>query len=426
MTPLEGPAGRGGLWGWRLFDLANSPFPTVIITFVFSAYYTQAVANDQVTGSSWWSAAVAISAVCIALLSPPLGAIADQMGQRKPWLAAATIVTITATAMLWFVAPDERWLLLGAILIIIANVGFEIGMVFYNAMLPDLAPRSHIGRISGEAWALGYVGGLICLVVALLFFVRADIPPFDLDKAMAEHIRVVALLVAFWIAVFSLPTFLLTPDRKRTDMPLRQAARSGIKQLIQTLKNVREFPDIFRYLIARLFYVDGMNTLFLFGGIYAAGTFKMSVEEIIQFGIALNVAAGIGAFIFGRIDDFIGPKRVILIAIAGMLFVSTPLLMVEGKLLFWIFALPLGLFFGPAQTASRSLMARLTPPHVSTEMFGLFALSGKATAFLGPSLVGTVTLLTDNQRIGMATIAGLLIIGGLMMLTVKSPHTFRD
>lgn len=152
----------------------------------------------------------------------------------------------------------------------------------------------------------------------------------------------------------------------------------------------------------------------------------MSVEEIIQFGIALNLAAGIGAFVFGRVDDLIGPKKVILIAIACMLAVSTPLLMVEGKLLFWVFALPLGLFFGPAQTASRSLMARLTPPQMSTEMFGLFALSGKATAFLGPALVGTVTVLTDSQRIGMATIAGLLIIGGLIMLTVKAPRPVRD
>ena len=426
MTPLERPVSRGGLWGWRLFDWANSPFPTVIITFVFSAYYTQAVADDQVTGSSWWSAAVAISAVCIALLSPPLGAIADQTGRRKPWLAAATIVTITATAMLWFVAPEEQWLLMGAILIVIANVGFEIGMVFYNSMLPDLAPPNRIGRISGEAWALGYAGGLVCLVVALLVFVQTDTPLFGLDKATAEHVRGVALLVAVWIAVFSLPTFLLTPDRKRTEMPLRQAARGGIKQLIQTLRNVRQFPEVTRYLIARLFYVDGMNTLFLFGGIYAAGTFKMSVEEIIQFGIALNVAAGIGAFVFGRIDDVIGPKKVILIAIAGMLAVSTPLLMVEGKLLFWVFALPLGLFFGPAQTASRSLMARLTPPHMTTEMFGLFALSGKATAFLGPTLVGTVTVLADSQRIGMATIAVLLIIGGLIMFTVKAPPPIRD
>lgn len=426
MTSLERPVSRAGLWGWRLFDWANSPFPTVIVTFVFSAYYVQAVADDPVTGNSWWSAAVAISAICIALLSPPLGAIADQTGRRKPWLAAATSVTVLSTSMLWFVAPEAEWLLLGAILIIIANVGFEIGMVFYNSMLPDLAPPERIGRVSGEAWALGYAGGLVCLVVALLFFVQAETPPFGLDKAEIEHVRVVALIVAVWIAVFSLPTFLLTPDRPRTNLPMGKAAKAGIKQLIQTLKNVRQFPDVTRYLIARLFYVDGMNTLFLFGGIYAAGTFNMSVEEIIQFGIALNVAAGIGAFLFGRLDDRIGPKRVILIAIVGMLAASTPLLMVEGKLLFWVFALPLGLFFGPAQTASRSLMARLAPPGMTTEMFGLFALSGKATAFLGPALVGTVTVLANNQRVGMATIAGLLIIGGLILVTVKAPPALAD
>lgn len=423
---LERPVNRAGLWGWRLFDWANSPFPTVIITFVFSAYYAQAVADNQVQGQSWWSAAVAISAILIAILSPPLGAIADQTGRRKPWLAVATLITIIATGLLWFVAPNADWLLTGAILIVIANVGFEIGMVFYNAMLPDLAPPHRIGRVSGEAWALGYAGGLVCLVLALLLFVQTDVPPFGLDKGQAEHVRVVAILVAIWIALFSLPTFLLTPDRMRTGVPKKKAARLGLKKLRETLKNVRQYPEITRYLIARLFYVDGMNTLFLFGGIYAAGTFKMSVEEIIQFGIALNVAAGLGAYVFGRVDDRIGPKKVILVAILGMIAVSTPLLIVEGKLMFWLFALPLGLFFGPAQTASRSLMARLTPPDKTTEMFGLFALSGKATAFLGPTMVGTVTVLADSQRVGMATIAGLLIIGGLILLTVKAPPALAN
>lgn len=415
-------ASRSALWGWRLYDWANSPFPTVIVTFVFSAYYAQAVADDPATGTAWWGAAMTISAVFIALLSPPLGAIADQTGRRKPWLGGATAVAAIAAAGLWFVAPSAEYLLLGAILVVIANVGFEIGMVFYNSMLPDLAPRERIGRISGEAWALGYAGGLACLVIALAVFVQADPAPFGLDKAEAEHVRAVAILVAIWIAVFSLPTFILTPDRPARAIGLSAAARGGFRQLAATLKNVRRHREIAKYLAARLLYVDGMNTLFAFGGVYAAGTFGMSIEEIITFGIALNVAAGLGAWAFGHVDDRVGPKRVIIIAIIGMIASSTPLLFVEGKTLFWVFALPLGLFFGPAQTASRSLMARMAPPTMTTEMFGLFALSGKATAFLGPFMVATVTAYSGSQRVGMATIAILLALGLALLLTVKAPN----
>lgn len=418
---LTRPAGPAALWGWRLFDWANSPFPTVIITFVFSAYYAQAVADDPATGTSWWSGALTLSAILIAILSPPMGAIADQTGRRKPWLAATTATAALAAACLWFVAPEAEWLLLGAALIVIANVGFEISMVFYNAMLPDLAPPGRIGRLSGQAWALGYAGGLTCLVVALFGFVQADPAPFGLDKDQAEHVRAVPVLVAVWIAVFAVPTFVLTPDRPRSGLAMGEAARRGIDQLVETVRNIRRHREVAKYLVARLFYVDGMNTLFAFGGVYAAGTFGMSLAEIIQFGIALNVAAGLGAWVFGSIDDRVGPKLVVLIAILGMLAAATPLLFVEGKLLFWAFALPLGLFFGPAQTASRSLMARMAPPEMATEMFGLFALSGKATAFLGPFLVGTVTAATGSQRAGMATIAILLLVGGAILLTVRPP-----
>jgi len=416
---LSRPVSAAGLWGWRLFDWANSPFPTVIVTFVFSAYYAKAVADDAATGQSWWSAAMTVSALLIALLSPPLGAIADQTGRRKPWLAGATAVAAVAAGALWFVAPGPEWLLMGAAIVVVANVGFEIGMVFYNAMLPDLAPPNRVGRISGEAWALGYAGGLCCLLIALFGFVEADPAPFGLDKGQAEHVRAVAILVAIWIALFSIPTFLLTPDRPATGRPIGEAARLGMAQLGRTLRDIRRHKEVAKFLLARLFYVDGMNTLFAFGGVYAAGTFDMSVSEIIQFGIALNVAAGLGAWVFGHIDDRVGPKRVVLWAILGMLAMSAPLLVVEGKLWFWVFALPLGLFFGPAQTASRSLMARMAPPGMATEMFGLFALSGKATAFLGPALVFLATTATGSQRLGMAPIALLLLIGAALLLMVR-------
>src|SRR5690606_21808947 len=280
----------------------------------------------------------------------------------------------------------------------------------------DIVARNRIGRVSGWAWGFGYAGGLVCLIVCLFAFVQADPPPFGLDADRAENVRVVTPFVAAWFGLFAIPLFLLVPDRPRSGMGLVEAARTGLRTLAGTLANVRSHANIARFLAARLFYIDGLNTIFSFGGIYAAGTFGMSVAEIIQFGIALNVSAGLGAAAFGWIDDRIGPKRTILIAIAAIAALAVPLLIVESKTLFWVFAVPLGIFFGPAQAASRSLMARLAPPDLQTEMFGLFALSGKITSFVGPALVASATALFMSQRAGMATLLILLMAGFLLLL----------
>ena len=421
MSTIPRLAPRRAVAAWCLFDWANSAFPTVIVTFVFSAYFTQAIAETPELGTSAWGIGMTISGIAIALLSPALGAIADRTARRKPWLAALTLVGLVATAALWLAAPEPGWLVPALALVVIANIGFEIGMVFYNAMLPDIVARNRIGRVSGWAWGFGYAGGLVCLIVCLFAFVQADPPPFGLDADRAENVRVVTPFVAAWFGLFAIPLFLLVPDRPRSGMGLVEAARTGLRTLAGTLANVRSHANIARFLAARLFYIDGLNTIFSFGGIYAAGTFGMSVAEIIQFGIALNVSAGLGAAAFGWIDDRIGPKRTILIAIAAIAALAVPLLIVESKTLFWVFAVPLGIFFGPAQAASRSLMARLAPPELQTEMFGLFALSGKITSFVGPALVASATALFMSQRAGMATLLILLMAGFLLLLTVKEP-----
>jgi len=228
-------------------------------------------------------------------------------------------------------------------------------------------------------------------------------------------------MVALWLVVFSVPLFLFTPDRKRTDVPLGRAAREGVATLIDTLKKVRDYRNVFWFLIARMLYTDGLNTLFAFGGIYAAGTFGFSFTDLILFGIAINVTSGVGAFAFGWIDDRLGPKKTIIIALIGLIFLSIALLLIESKTLFWVFGLPLGIFVGPAQSASRSYMARLAPPELTTEMFGLYAFSGKATAFLGPAVLALATDMFTSQKAGMATILGFFVIGGLLLLKVPEP-----
>jgi MFS transporter, UMF1 family len=415
----SGPADRIGLFTWCIYDWANSAFPTVIVTFVFAAYFTKAVAADVVTGTSQWSFAVSLSMLATALLGPLLGAIADHGGRRKPWICAFTVITAGATALLWFATPHMEAVFWVLLCFALANFAFETATIFYNAMLPAIAPPGMIGRLSGWGWGLGYTGGLVCLAVALLLLIQPDPPLFGLDKALAEPVRATALLVACWIALFSLPFFLLTPDEPSSGVAPIEAIRRGFATLLGTLRQLSRYRQIALYLVSHMIYTDGLNTVFVVGGIYAAVTFGMDFDELLIFGIALNVTAGLGAFAFGWVDDWIGAKRTILIALAGVGVLGAAILVAQSKTLFWAFALPMGIFFGPAQSASRSLMARIAPPQVYTEMFGLYALAGKATAFLGPALFGWVTALSGSQRIGLSTALVLLLIGALFLLPVR-------
>ncbi len=405
-----------------MYDWANSAFPTVITTFVFAAYFAKGVAADEVTGTSQWGYALSLSGLAIAIAGPILGAIADRTGRRKPWIALFTLIAALASLSLWQVEPDTRFVMTALISVAIANFAFEMGMVFYNAMLPDLSPPARIGRWSGWAWGLGYAGGLSCLAIVLVGLVQAETPWFGLDKDSAEHLRATGPFVAIWMALFALPLLLLTPDRpgdpSGEPTPMITAIRGGLATLADTLGNLRRYRDAAWFLFARMIYTDGLNTLFAFGGIYAAGTFGMNFQELILFGIAMNVTAGLGAFGFAWADDRLGAKWTITVAVAALVILGTTVLVIESKTLFWVFGVPLGLFVGPAQSASRSMMARLAPQDMRTEFFGLYALSGKATAFMGPALVALLTDVFHSQRAGMASVVVLFVVGLLLMRKV--------
>ncbi len=411
------PFDRRAVGAWCSYDWANSPFPSVILTFVIPAYFAQAVVGDPARATEMWAIMTGIAALSIALLSPVLGAIADQGRARKPWLAFFSAVMVAGSALLWFAAPSPDNALLLLLLVGLTVVAFELSMVFYNALLPSLVPAHWLGRISGWAWGLGYIGGVGGLLLVLFVFVQVETPPFGLDGSAdaLENVRMSGPVVAAWLALFCLPLFLWTPDPRGKGMPMGKAVRTGVRELVGTLKNIRDYPQIWRYLLARMLFTDGINTLFAFGGVFAAGTFGMAVEEVIVFGLILNVTAGLGAFLFGWIDDRIGAKRTILIGLLGIILVGIPLLTVESKTAFIVLGSMLGIFFGPVQAASRSLMARIIPPGTESEMFGLYALSGKVTAFMGPWLVALVTALTGSQRWGMATVLPFLIVGGVLL-----------
>ena len=418
-TVAERP-NRRAIAAWCLYDFGNSAFPTVIITFLFSAYVARAVAPDINSGTAAWGHALTLSGFAVAIMSPIVGAIADAGGRRKPWVAVLSAIAVVATALLWFVEPEPSSLTYALIAVAIGSFGFELALVFYNAMLLDVAPPRLIGRVSGWGWAAGYAGGLVCLAVALLGFVRADPPPFGLDVDAAEHVRAVGPLVAIWFAVFALPLFLAVPDRASTGRNLFVAGVEGVRNLWATLKQVRHHRNAARFLLAQMLYLDGLHTLFVFGGIYAAGSFGMGFDEILIFGVALNVASGIGAVAFSWVDDWLGSKPTITIGLVALILLGIAILLVGEKAWFFVLAIGIGAFLGPVQAASRSLMAHLAPPELTTQFFGLAALAGKATAFIGPLLVAWLTLGFDSQRAGMATIPLLLAVGLAILLTVKA------
>ncbi|HJR22747.1 MAG TPA: MFS transporter [Dongiaceae bacterium] len=413
---------RTALVAWCLFDWANSSFPTIIVTFVFAAYFTNAVAPNPELGTALWGQANSVLALVAAVFAPLLGAIADQGGRRKPWLLMLSLVCILATASLWFVRPDPSSMVFALVVYGIAGLGFELGLVFYNAMLPELAPPGKVGRISGWGWGIGYLGGLSCLTVSLLLFVQPDPSLFGLDRESAEHVRVTNPFAAAWFVLFALPLLLLVPDTTGTGLSAREAIRRGLGTLAATFRRLRAHRNIAVFLLGKMIYIDGLNTLFAFGGIYAAGTFGMSFDEILLFAIALNVSSGLGAISFAWLDDWVGAKPTILIALSAMTVLSAAILLVDSKTAFIAIAVGLGLFFGPAQASSRSLMSRLAPPESRAEFFGLFALAGRVTAFLGPALVGWVTYAAQSQRAGMATILPFFVIGGILLLFVKEPR----
>lgn len=421
-TPMvHKQASSKALWSWAFFDFGNSCFATVILTFVFATYFTQAIAPDAETGTALWGTATGIAGLIIALTSPVVGSIADHTGQRKPWLAAFTLACVLATGALWFAVPGESSIPLAMTLVVLGVVGFEVGLVFYNSMLPDLTTPDRLGRLSGLAWGLGYAGGLICLGLVLVVFIQSDPAPFGLDTEKAEHVRATALFAAAWIALFTWPLFAFTPDSPKTGVPLLTAGKRGFSTLIATIRNAKEHANSFRFLIARMIYIDGVNTLFAFGGVYAAGTFGMSLEDIIIFGIALNVTAGLGAAGFGWFDDRLGSKQTLNISLIALITSAVFVLIAQTVAQFWVSALIMSIFFGPVQAASRTFMARLAPAEIRGEMFGLFAVSGKITSFMGPFAVSAVTLMAGSQRIGMATVL-VFLIGGLVLLQgVKEP-----
>lgn len=386
---------------WSLYDFANQPFTTIIVTFLYGAFFTEYIANDKQTGTLLWSSAIAITAVVVSVLSPILGALADKGGYRKLFLMFFTWVCAIFSILLYFPVAGDVYFALS--LFVVANVAFEMGSLFCNSYLPDLSKKDNIGKISGFGWGLGFVGGLSALFLSLHLFPTLD----------SEGIRRINILVGVWFLIFSIPTFLFVKDRKSKKLQKRHIINS-FKSLKNTFNEVVKYKTILKFLVARLFFNDGLVTIFSLGGIYAMGTLNFSFDEVLILGIVLNVAAGIGSFVFGYLEDEIGVKNVINISLLVLIF-STLLAYFapetsNPKQMFWVAGVFIGLMVGPNQSCSRSLMAQLIPSKKQNEFFGFFALTGKATSFLGPLLFGIIAKFY-SQQLALWVVILFFIIG---------------
>lgn len=408
-----------------LYDAGNSAFATVIITFVFSVYFARGVVGDETRGAALWSYAIAASGFLTALASPLLGAVADHYGARKPGLALFSTLCIVPTALLYFAAPGMVTFTLT--LLVAANTAFEIALVYANAMLPHIAPQNMIGRVSGWAWGAGYLGGLVCLALVLILLVGLGgmKPLLPLPQGHSEHIRAAAPLTALWFSLLTVPLLLWTHDVEKTNLKIGAGIRKGLRQLRETAQAARAHKNLMRFLIGSALYRDGLNTLFAVGGLYAAGTFGMNFTEILIFAIGLNVTAGLGAAVFAHADDKWGSKRTVMIALAGLLAAGAAILFTHDKNTFIALALALGIFMGPAQAAGRTWAARLSPPDMVAQTYGLYALTGKAVSFFGPLAFGLATHAFSGQRAGMATILLFWLAGMALLAKVTEDRSDR-
>ena len=407
------------IFGWVMYDFANSAYTTLIVTFIYSTYFVSAIAPDKIHGTVLWSRGVTLTALLAAFLSPVLGALADHGNARKTFLLISTVIGTAGSAMLWFVRPGQVYQAL--LWFILSNLAFEIGMVFYNAFLPDISNEKTIGRISGIGWGVGYLGGLLAMFVAMVGFINPEIPWFGVSRESGANIRATCILVALWYGLFSIPLFVLVksnPGNPKKNSGKAAIVRAAFADLKDTFKDIRSYREIVKLLIARMIYNDGLVTIFAFGGIYAAGTFGFPFKEIMIFGIVLNVAAGTGALIMGIFDDKLGGKTTIqisniILTLAVVLAVCAP-----GKKMFWAAGVLVGFFAGPNQSASRSLLGRFVPREKENQFFGFFVFSGKLTAFFGPLFLGILTQIFNSQRVGVAVVAVFFVIGFLILSKV--------
>ena len=420
-APPSEPVSTRERFAWCLFDFANSSFTTIIVTVAFSVYFVQIVVTEDSplgAGEALWGAAYGVSMILIAFLSPVLGAMADHQAAKKQYLAAVTGLCILCTAGLYFVKAGD--VVLALVLFGLANIGFELGYTFYNAFLVELADREEMGRLSGAGWGLGYLGGLFSLALAYPF-VKGGLATENL-----ESYRQSFLGTALFFLIASVPTFLYLKERARPQprTPNVSVWTVGFARVGSTFRAIRRYRELVVYLVAFLIYTDGINTVVVFSGIFAAQVLGFTPQDLIIYFLITQLTAGAGAYAFGILTDRIGAKRVIAMTLWVWIGIVAWAFAVRSVTEFYIIGLIAGAALGANQAASRTLLGLFTPVGRQAEFFGFFSLSGKLAATLGPILYGQIVLWTGSQRVAVLSLAAFFLIGWLVLRLVNEPAGF--
>jgi len=417
-------------WSWALWDWAEQPYPTIFQTFIFATYIVSSPFGNPDSNAQWLAVAGAIAGLIVAVTSPVIGQATDESGRRKRWLLINSGVLIAIMAGSWFIAPTPELFVIGIALYAIGSVVQESSFINYYAMLPQVASKKNMGKVSGFAWGLGYVGGIILLLISLVGFYLPDHPWFGISNAESDlfNIRFMFLLSAAWMLVFTIPLALFVPESVARKGAARTSIAGAYRSLFSDLKRLRrESPDTLKFLIASAIYRDGLAGVFTFGAILGSVAFGFAKTEVIFFGIGANIVAGIGAALGGWLDDRIGTKRTIMGSLIGLLIAGTAVFVFAGagQITYWIGGLALCLFVGPAQASSRTFVARIAPAGREGWIFGLYQTTGRAASFLSPAfwwIATSIAALYGVMHTAIYGILGIIVVLAVGMVLLLRVH----
>ena len=404
------------IFNFALYDFANSAFTTIIITFIFATYFAKEIAPNPILGQSYWGWTIGITGFLVAIIGPIIGSFADKKNRIIFFIRFFSLLCIFFTGLLWFAKPDQSYLLYTLIIVGIANLFYELSLIFYNSLLKDITTNKNLGKSSGFGFALGYIGGIVILIISIKLFIDTNNLPFGLTKEDSQNVRAIALLVSIWFLLFSMPfLFFIIKDNKKKIKTISSSNFRDLKNLIWKGK----ISILGKFLIARMLYADGLNAIIVMGGIFAVGVFNLEIKELLKLSVLMNITAFVGAFLGGIANDKYGSKIVIIFSLIGLIISSLTILFTFSVVTFFFLAAINGLFIGPIQSASRVVITSMLSKNNQGKGFGLFATSGKLTSFLGPLLVSTVTFLTASQRLGFSAAILLLLAGLFVLLNIK-------
>jgi UMF1 family MFS transporter len=431
MTSKDASTKKRGTFAWALWDWAEQPYPTIMQTFIFPVYLATAVAGSEELADRQLGITIIIAGLVLALIAPVLGRRSDDNGRRKYWLMFNTYLLVGIMVASFFVKPSPEFLLLGLVLYGAGSVIQEAALINYYAMLKSVTTEKNIGRVSGYAWALGYAGGIVLLVLSLVGFYLTETPWFGIGKEEAVNLRSIFLFSAVWTLVFSIPLLLRVPEIPKKANARKETIVQSYKSIWGQLKSLRtQAPETLKFLISSAIYRDGLAGVFTFGAVLGSLAFGFTQTEIIIFGIAANIVSGLGAVIGGRLDDVFGSRTIIIASLVGLIIAGSSVFFFYdyGVITYWIGGLALCLFVGPAQASSRTFVSRFTPVGREGEVFGLYQLTGRAVSFMsGTMWTLSITVAAIFLGDGKHTIWGIwglmiILIVGLFLLTRVHPR----